>query len=39
MDYLYSGTTYYLVFPDGIKIQVEKELWNRLLKLKEQDSL
>ena len=39
MTYLYDGTSYYVIFPDGIKFSIDKDLWERIKKLKEQGAL
>lgn len=39
MHYLYDGSKYLLVFQDGIRFEIDKDLWERLKKLKESDSL
>lgn len=39
MNYLFDGKLYYLVFPDGIKFDVSRDLWERLKKQKEQGDL
>jgi len=36
MHFFYDGK-YYLVFSDGIKYEVQKDLWERIKKLKENE--
>ena len=39
MNYLFESKAYYLVFQDGVKFEIEKELWYRMVKLKETEGL
>ena len=38
MKFEYDGK-YYLVFKDGIRIEVDRDLWQRLMSLKEAAAL
>ena len=35
----YDGGKYFLVFSDGMRFQVEKDIWLRLMKLEETRAL